>query len=353
MTVGLKKQAKKSRRGIIDETLILAPDVKENPISYLEDLPSSPKAVFDVLLGIYNTTTINWIFPSREYIAKKTKLSLATVKRCLRLLESKGFLSKYQAGFNKSNTYKVHPMFGDADTRKELRFVFRCFYFIPIALLMVFPEWSNVVNQRKHYVFERVSRYEENRNNNNNTLPNPPDTKSPGFAGSAGGKSQKDRGLRREGGVNIRKESVRRMDPRDYKHIERLNLTEAGVIKLSAFPPEAIAAAIIKLRGVTKPVDDIFRFVFAVSKQWCEGKGFKPNFRETSHLLREKGLSFESPSIDSQNPCVLKANSAASNEKKRTNEALASCTLLPPEKRATESEWNDFESALAKLFRGH
>lgn len=314
-----EKQAGKSQDNRIDYSLVLAPGVKENPVSYLEDIPKNYKAIFNVILGIYNTTQRNHIYPSLEYICEKTKLSLATVKRCLKFLSSKGLLSKFQRGFNKTNCYRVHPMFLDAEVRKELRFVFRCFYYIPIALLMVVPVWGDIVNQRKHYIFERVSSYKENRNLNNKNLPNPPNAQSRVFAKSTGGKSQK-------GGGCIRKERIKRMDPRDYKNIERLNLTEAGVIKLSAFPPQAIAAAMIRLQGITKPVDDIFRFVFAVSRQWCEERGEKPNFRETSHLLREKGYTFDSPSIDAENPCVLKAKPTADKEKNRTDQTLATMT---------------------------
>lgn len=312
----VENQAQISQDRRIDFSLTLASEVQQNPISYLEDLSRTDKEIFNVLLGIYNTTYVNLIYPSLQYISKKSKKSLATVKRCTKLLASKGFISKIQSGFNKSNHYKVHPMFLDENVRKELRFVFKCFYFIPIALLMVVPGWSSIQKEHKHYIFQRVSSYKEKRNKVNNNLPNPPTTQSRGFSGALGGRSQK-------GGGSIRKERIKRMDPRDYKNIERLNLTEAGVIKLSAFPPEAIAHALTRLKGLTKPVDDIFRFIFAVSKQWCEGKDIKPNFRETHFLLREKGYTFETPSVDAENPVVLASTPVAQKDKGRTDEIIA------------------------------
>ena len=334
MTVQVKKQREFPQSGCIDHSLSLAPHVQENAISYIENLSTTDKEIFNVLIGIYMTTKYSRIHPSLDYIAEKTNKSLATVKRATKRFSEDGLLSKHQSGFNKSNFYRLHPMFEDKNVRKELRFVFRCFYFIPIALLMSVPGWSNVENQRKHYIFSRVSSYQEKRNKVNNNLPNPPITKSPGFSGAPGRKSQK-------GGGDIRKERIKRMDPRDYKNIERLNLTEAGVIKLSAFPPEAIAAAMIRLQGLTKPVDDIFRFVFAVSKQWCEGKGIKPNFRESTFLLKEKGYSFDTPSIDAESPVVMKKRPDSTKEKNRTDQVIAQLTKkreISPEREVAAQE---------------
>lgn len=341
-----KKTQELSQDLRINSGLSLATHIQQNPISHLEDLSKRDKSTLNVLLGIFSTTHINYIFPSLEYISKKTKSSISTVKRSLRRLCESGFISKHQRGFNLTNQYQVHPMFLNPDVRKELRFVFRCFYFIPISLLTAIPGWAQIEKDRKHYVFHKkaldqrklsLTSYQEKRSNlNNKTLNVNVNVRTTSLSRDKDPQRGKHKPTH-----SSRQERVKTMEVRDYKNIERLNLTRAGEIKLTCFPPEAIEHAYGVLRTFTKKIDDPYKLLWVMAKKYCDENGIKPNQREMFRLMESEGVKITDVGVDPEKPYILKAKSETLTNvtNKRTREALDAQSYQPaPESKVVWQE---------------
>ncbi len=79
---------------------------------YEGDLTASEKLVLLYLCNLSNDGKGNYAWPSHTYIAKKSRLSLATVKRACKSLKEKGFITwtkgKYVGGKFKTNHYRVN-----------------------------------------------------------------------------------------------------------------------------------------------------------------------------------------------------------------------------------------------------
>lgn len=287
MVAKLKNQHSLSRKRLVP---ILAPYISADPIAALEDLfTKTEQRIFYHVVKFTNFT--HHICPSQITIAKNSGFCRKTVNETLGKFKELGFIS-WNRRFNNSNIYHLHPMFWQPTVRKSLRFMFKTFYFLNIAILYGHqPLPGQIVPQE--YIFSGRLQYKEIRNIYIYDRAKAPTSKDRISSGS----DQKTKNLNARRGV--------KMEPKDLKRIKSLNLTKAGAIKLSAFPPEAWEYALTEIRKHDKPISDLFKFTWILCKRYCEANNVFQNHREVSRTLKREGVGFEEDGLVSTAPCVL------------------------------------------------
>lgn len=255
------------------------------------------------------------IFIAQATIAKILGLSRKTVNEALQKFKRDGLLA-WKRRFNNSNIYEPHPLFRHRKVRKELRFTFKIFYFLSVTILCNYsPLPGEMVPQ--DYIFSRGLHYKENRNYFISDRTKTTRLKKEFVSDSD--KKTKVSNARR--GV--------KMEPKDLKRIKSLNLTRAGEIKLSAFPPEAFEYALIEIRKHDKPISDLFKFTWMLCKRYCENNNHYQDHREVSRILKREGVGFEEDGLVRTDPCILEPMAVV--QKKPLKSDSVAKRVLPPE----------------------
>ncbi len=310
MVAKLKNQHSLSRKRPVP---ILAPHISADPVAALEDLfTKTEQKIFHHVVKFTNFS--HHICPSQITIAKNTGFCRKTVNVALKKFRELGFIS-WNRRFNNSNIYHLHSMFWQPAVRKSLRFIFKTFYFLNVAILYGHqPLPGQIVPQE--YIFSGRLHYKEIRNIYIYDRAKAPTSKDRIISGS----DEKTKVSNARRGV--------KMEPKDLKRIKSLNLTKAGVIKLSAFPPEALEYALIEIRKHDKPISDVFKFVWTLCKRYCENNNHYQDHREVSRILKREGVGFEEDGLVSTVPCILEP--ALLIDTKPKNGMYATFRGIPP-----------------------
>ena len=120
---------------------------------YEGDLTASEKLVLLYLCKLSNDGKGNYAWPSHKYIAKKSRLGLATVKRACKALKEKGLITwkkgKYVDGKFKTNHYRVNL--------SSLRAMVRCNQVSKRAIEKGYPDTSDSVTMSDNNLINNLT----------------------------------------------------------------------------------------------------------------------------------------------------------------------------------------------------
>jgi hypothetical protein len=87
-------------------------------------------------------------------------------------------------------------------------------------------------------------------------------------------------------------------------YIKGLNLTEAGAIKLMAYPPGALEAALREMRSHKGEIRDPFVFFSRLCLNYCKDNEIVPDWAICFNTLRSRGFEKDSVGADKSNPLL-------------------------------------------------
>jgi hypothetical protein len=299
MASNLKNQLPLSRNITKRTVASLPPEIAANPVQWIEDnFKGTQLKVFHEIIKHFNFS--HKVFPSQIGIAKRLGIRRETVNRAMAKLSRLGFIGWFRR-FNQSNIYQINHIFRDPIIRRELRFMFRIFYFIPLSIALLTP-FVNSESPPKYkfdneYIFKKKSHYQENRNILHSFLPKKPGPKS----------DPKPGGEARRG---------KTMEVKDPAIVKELNLTRAGEIKLAVFTQEAKDWAMQELRKYGKPIGNVFGYYWTLCKQYHEAHNIAFDKKESFRALNRAGIGIEEPGVDPNTPCLLDSSLKKTSEPK-------------------------------------
>jgi len=152
-----------------------------------------------------------------------------------------------------------------------------------------------------------------------------------------------------------------RDNKRPNHHIKGLNLTEAGWIKLMAYPPPAIQAACEAMRSHKGDILQPFTFFSRLCFNYCKANKLQPDWGLCFNELRSKGYDKDAIGVDWENPYLYYTQeevdamgperpktSSAFYPKTKTQEPPLYPKAIPPQKRLFD-RWEESEKAKKNL----
>lgn len=240
------------------------------------------------------------IYVSQDRIAAFLGISREHVNRIIAYLCELGLLGKIYRHFQ-TCLYYLPKFLKDFEVRETLRSVYSACKYLPISVLMSLGDEMKClssmigVNQFNNTPYIEVlenSREDRSRANvshnkyNNKDYVNNTTTTSHVLEKSSRGREART-------GVG-----------HDRKYIKGLNLTDAGAIKLMAYPKEAFDYALESLQKSTVPIKQPFILFSKICFNYCREKGLFADHGFVFSELRRRGLDKDSPGVDLQNPYI-------------------------------------------------
>jgi hypothetical protein len=261
----------------------------------LTNVKGKARKALSYLLAVSNKH--HTIYVSQSTIARKIGSCRETANRAVAYLARMGIITKRYRHMT-TCLYGIHPTFLDPEVRDELKTLFKCFFFLNISLLTSLG-FRNEQLEKDSYIYRQKSSqtemsHKEIIRNNNIRLYTTGNHKPPG--GLSPGLAQSDRSF-------VNKSTCPRRGIMT-KRIKTLKLTRAGEIKVSPFPPQAIAEADKQLRNHNKPVKDIFRLYTTFCRAYCEQHGLKIEWRNMFSQLTREGFDNDAPGINPKDPYI-------------------------------------------------
>lgn len=276
-------------------------DTKDLYDFFITNIKGKTRDALSYVLALSNKNRT--IYVSQSRIARKIGSCRETANRAMGYLAELGLITKKYRHMM-TCLYTIHPTFLDPEVRDELKTMFKCFYFLNLSFLGSFG-LRNTQLEKDSYIFSKKSSsapemsHKEFIRNNNIRLYSSPQGVSPGK--NDPGRTISDRSL-----VNLDRNPRRGTMT---KRIKTLKLTRVGEIKLSPFPPEAIAEANKQLAKHTKPVKDIFRLYWTFCDAYCKQHNIKVGWREMFAQLEREGFSKDDPGINARDPYIYEERS--------------------------------------------
>lgn len=308
---------------------------KSITISACIELCSSLQLSIKSLLNLFIlfSNRFERVYFTQSYVAEKLGIRRETANRLIAKLCKLGILVKEYRHMTSCNYY-LDKVFNNLDLRSALKpFYWACKY-LPITLLMSLGDEMkslnsmigvNQWNQRKYVErydredekpgLERMSheiyskdKYISTDNNSNSKFLSYPTT--PGHTKSNSSDEEqaskveivkKHFEVSRTDEENLPKSRSRSLN-RPNHHIKGLNLTEAGCIKLMAYPPSAIQAACEALRSHKGSVLQPFTFFSRLCFNYCKANHLQPDWGLCFNELRSKGYDKDAVGVDLENP---------------------------------------------------
>jgi predicted transcriptional regulator len=289
------------------------PEIAADPFDWIRcKLRGLPREVFHELLKYYNLS--GRVYASQITISEKLGIRRETVNKILQDLKAKGFID-WKRRMLTSNIYYLNPIFKDPEARKELRHTFKCFYFLPILILMPTLTAQPVARDtvKNIYIFSSSNKTHKQENRNIKVLTST--TKRPSSESDGGSKV-----VRKGRDMEIKRPSL----------LKALNFSRAGQIKVAIFPQEAQNSALAQLRSWRKPlvVSKVFGLYWSLCKQYCDTNKIYYDTKESLRNLKAEGLGFEVDCLDEQTPYSL--SESHKGESGSQDKAAASGTFVRP-----------------------
>jgi hypothetical protein len=246
------------------------------------------------------------IYIRQDTIAAKLGYRRESINRALGALQELGLIKLLYRHMT-SCKYKIASAFFNFEVRSELRHIYKCLFFIPIAFLMPYLQGVDHPLVKDSYIYSKKHGYSNKSHNEIIRIYNIPRENNPlvrvadRWRASGGGSGNKK--WISAGG----KESP--MEVVQLSRVKSLNLTPAGMIKLSGFPPEARDQAMRELRSHKGSVGDIFRYYSTLCHRYCKERGIVVPWKMIFAALEREAFHRDSPGLDAQQPLIYESAS--------------------------------------------
>jgi len=258
----------------------------------------SLRGLLDFMIGASNC--LREMHFTQSYIAKKLGITREHTNRLLAKARKLGIVSSEYRHMT-SCIYTLHHAFKDIDVRNSLKHLYKSCYYLPLSILMSLgDEMKSLSSMIGINQFNQKQYVEESNTNsgmshkyepNNKVIYNYLSTRLNTTSNSACNKpppAERDR----SGDIKSLKsgyEAPPRSSRRQNSHIKGLNLTEAGCIKLLAYPPSAIQAGLTALRSHKGEIRDPFVYFSKICLDYCKDNKIRVDWGICFNELRRKG----------------------------------------------------------------
>jgi hypothetical protein len=263
----------------------------------------SLRGLLDFMIGASNC--LREMHFTQSYIAKKLGITREHTNRLLAKARKLGIVSSEYRHMT-SCIYTLHHAFKDIDVRNSLKHLYKSCYYLPLSILMSLgDEMKSLSSMIGINQFNQKQYVEESNTNsgmshkyepNNKVIYNYLSTRLNTTSNSACNKpppAERDR----TGDIKSKKSRLN-------SHIKGLNLTEAGCIKLLAYPPSAIQAGLTALRSHKGEIRDPFVYFSKICLDYCKDNKIRVDWGICFNELRRKGYEKDAVGVDVKEPLL-------------------------------------------------
>jgi hypothetical protein len=268
------------------------------------------------------------IYIRQDTIAAKLGYRRESINRSLGRLQEWGLIKLWYRHLT-SCKYKIAAAFFNSEVRMELRHIYKCLFFLPIAFLMPWLQGIDHPLVKDSYMYSKKHGYANKSQEEIIRIYNLPRENTRFGHIAARGESHRGESGNKKWIIVSGKER-RPMKDALFSRIKSLNLTPAGIIKLSAYPAEARDHAMNELRMHKGSVGDIFRFYSSLCYRYCKERNIPILWKTIFSALDQNGFHRESPGLDEKEPVLYHPAPAAPAVRE---------VVIPPVKTETLENW--------------
>lgn len=282
----------------------LSQEFLDDPVLFISYLPDSYKRVFEILVTFSNYYTS--IYVRQDTIAKKVGISREYCNKILQFFKAHGLIGTYLR-FKTSCLYQLSVVFYDQRMRSYLSTIIKDFKWISWTVLLFSiirsEELSAIqftlTNINSYFIYKSFSKNSYNLDYNIKVKRQYNLQRQSNSAQAVSASS-----------YNLHNPSTKKIEKRKrigaymselispaLRTLKSLNLTQAGQVKLSAYPDDAIrwADATIAIRNKKSPISQPFSYFNSLCMSYCSDKKLAPQWNHVKKLIAALGIKADEP----------------------------------------------------------